>query len=135
MRSTHTLSASYMYSSTTLDPENVLASGRVFLEDSPGIGCRAWAWAWAWERERRVGPQALARCVFLYLLLERAVIGPVKPAVSFFGSGTGLPRILALRFLKEEGSRTQRPCSSGGNNSRAMPSGTHRRGEREKPES
>lgn len=82
MRSTHTLSASYMYSSTTLDPENVLASGRVFLEDSPGIGCRAWAWAW----ERRVGPQALARCVFLYLLLERAVIGPVKPAVSFLAA-------------------------------------------------
>lgn len=104
-----------MYSSTTLDPENVLASGRVFLEDSPGIGCRAW--------ERRVGPQALARC--FSLSAPRASCHWRRQAsCQFLAAAQASHRILALRFLKRKKAHARRGRAARGNNSRVMPSGT-----------
>lgn len=130
MRSTHTLSASYMYSSTTLDPENVLASGRVFLEDSPGIGCRAWALGLGLGAPCR---STSTRSLCFSLSATRASCHwPRQASCQFFGSGTGLPRILALRFLKRK-AHARRGRAARGNNSRVMPSGTHRRGSGRNP--
>lgn len=107
MRSIHSLSASYMYSSTTPDPENVLASGRVFLEDSPGTGCLG------------LGAPCRStstRSLFFFICYSSELSLAPSSQLSVFGSGTGLPRILALRFLKRE-AHARRGRAARGNNS------------------